>query len=426
MPSFSFGRKPLLMFLVSSSVGMSLSCNGVPQAVKSARPTFVPRKIDGPTHDPAAKSFWYGPFSEGCAVFDIDGDGDLDITAGRNWYENPGWKKHADFREHAFDHNEFVNNCGERPTDVDGDGDIDLISAGWQANGVWWYENPGGGSRQWKSHKIFDSDWTEGLIVEDIDGDGDDDILINHWGSKEGQGVTWIEKLEGAAFKGHVLGKEGDRHGIGLGDLDGDGRKDIITPDGWWQAPEDRSGGSWTFRADYKLRHEGGIRMLVADANGDGRKDIIYGHGHNYGLSWIEQKSGRTFVNHDASPSDYIRLAPGQFHTLVLADVNQDGRMDFATGKRLRGHSGSDPSAFEPLGLFWFELDGDFTEHVICYNHVPWYEDRWKENPPPSYAIGTGMNINVVDVNGDDRVDIVVAGKSGLYLLVNQGVPEVK
>ena len=84
------------------------------------------------------------------------------------------------------------------------------------------------------------------------------------------------------------------------------------------------------------------------------------------------------------------------------------------------------PSAFEPLGLFWFELDGDFTEHVICYNHVPWYEDRWKENPPPSYAIGTGMNINVVDVTGDDRVDIVVAGKSGLYLLVNQGVPEVK
>ena len=46
-------------------------------------------KIDGPVHDPARHTDWYGPFSECCSVADFDGDGDLDIAAGRNGYEAP-------------------------------------------------------------------------------------------------------------------------------------------------------------------------------------------------------------------------------------------------------------------------------------------------------------------------------------------------
>jgi hypothetical protein len=65
---------------------------------------------------------------------------------------------------------------------------------------------------------------------------------------------------------------------------------------------------------------------------------------------------------------------PGQFHTLVLADVNQDGRLDLVTGKRLRGHGGNDPSSFDPLGVFWFEIQGGaFLSHVLSYNHLPYY-----------------------------------------------------
>ena len=224
----------------------------------------------------------------------------------------------------------------------------------------------------WKATKILSSNWTEALVVEDIDGDG---------------------------------------------------RKDIVTPDGWWAAPEDRAREKWQFRQDYRLKEEGGIRMLVIDVNGDGLNDIIYGHGHTYGLGWLEQTrandgAAREFREHE------IAVLPGQFHTLVLADVNQDGHVDLVTGKRLRPHAGRDPSSFDPLGLFWFDIRGGaFVRHVLSYNNLPWYSEKEMRNPPPNYAIGTGMSILVVDVDRDGKVDIVVGGKSGLYLFENRGLP---
>jgi hypothetical protein len=387
-------------------------------------PIFIPFKLDGPVHDPAKGSFWYGPFSEGSAVFDVNGDGHLDITCGANWYEGPKFIKHESFRDHATAHGEFVNNCGEYPVDVNGDGRLDLISAGWMQNGVWWYENPGKAGERWKATKIVSSDQTEGLVVEDIDGDGDSDVLLNHWGPKEGQGVTWLELERGGTFKVHVLGKQGDHHGIGLGDLDGDGRKDVITPRGWYRAPEDRA-GQWSFHEDWKL-DELGIRMLVLDVNGDGGSDIIYGRGHNYGLGWIEQQRGPDGKAAFKVHADAIDLRPGQFHTLVLADVDQDGKPDLVTGKRLRGHAGADPSSFEPLGVFWYEIQGGtFVKHVLSFNHVPWYDGADARAQAPNFAIGTGMNINVADINKDGKVDIVVSGKSGLYAFINYGLPPI-
>ncbi len=403
----------------------------------ATNPVFIPMKVDGPTHAPEKNSWWYGPFSEASAVFDVDGDGDLDITAGNHWYENAGaeraggklmvpkWRKHSGHRPHASVHGEFVNNCGEYPLDVNRDGKLDLVSAGWMKDGVWWYENPGGKAGEWRATKIISSQQTEGLVVEDIDGDGDADVLVNHWGPREGQGVTWLELQDDAEFAVHVLGTEGDHHGIGLGDLDGDGRKDVITPNGWYRAPENVREEKWEFRKDYGPLGELGIRMLVVDVNEDGLNDIVYGRGHDYGLYWLVQtKTEGDAEGLSFSRPELIRLDPGQFHTLVLADVNQDGRDDLVTGKRLRGHAGNDPSSFDPLGVFWYEIkDGKFIEHVLSYNHLPFYAGRWEFNPPPLGAIGTGMNINVADLNGDGKVEIVMSGKTGLYVFLNRGVP---
>lgn len=395
------------------------------------QPVFVPIKLDGPVHAPDRGSYWYGPFSEACALIDVNGDGKLDVTCGSSWYENPTWRKHEDYRPDATIQGEFVNNCGEAAVDVNGDGKTDLISAGWMKSGVFWYENPGNAGGAWKAHKIIDSEWTEGFIVEDIDGDGDEDIFVNHWARKDGQGVTWLELRPAGRFAAHVLGREGDTHGAGVGDLDGDGRKDLITPEGWWEAPEDRSEGEWVFHPDYRLPEGASIRIIVHDVNEDGRADLIYGRAHDYGLFWLEQLAPEggslRFREHVVGEDIHEARQDGQYHTLVLADVNQDGRLDLVTGKRLRGHNDGDASAFDPLFVYWYEIEkGRFIRHVLSYNHLPHYAPTETHNPPPNCAIGTGMSIQVADLNGDGKVDIVVPGKSGLYLFRNRGLPPTK
>ena len=142
-------------------------------------------------------------------------------------------------------------------------------------NGVWWYENPGEAGGRWKATKIVASDWTEGLVVEDIDGDGDADVLVNHWAPKEGQGLTWLEFEGKGKFEVHVLGKEGDTHGGGIGDLDGDGRKDIITPHGWWRAPENRSGEAWNEAAFSNKEFDDTLTAALAVADVDKRREMV-------------------------------------------------------------------------------------------------------------------------------------------------------
>lgn len=399
-----------------------------PGALAGAEPLLVPVKIDGPVHDPANRSYWFGPFSECASVLDVDGDGDLDIAAGRNWYEAPAWTRHENFRDGAETNGPETDNNSEFAMDVNRDGRMDIVSSGWmRVKGAFWYENPGKKGVRWKGRRIHSARSMEGVIHGDIDGDGDEDILCNHWSLVPGQGMTWIESTDREPWLvEHVIGTEGETHGNGLGDINGDGRTDIVTPLGWYEGPPRPTVDKWTFHEDYRFRVDVGSRagshpILVHDVDEDGLNDIIIGAAHTYGLAWLKQRAGtgdRTFTQH------WIEEDLGQFHTMALGDVNGDGKPDLVTGKRLFAHHGRDISCYEPLFAFWYDLrKGQFRRHVLSYGHVPWYPGERSHNPPPSHAIGVGMKVNVADMDGDGRNDIVVAGKGGLYLFHNRGVP---
>ena len=80
--------------------------------------------------------------NEGIDVADIDGDGKLDVVAGRNWYQAP------DFAPRPLrlieDWNGYVQSNGDFCHDVDGDGLIDVIAGSFLPTEVHWYKNPGG------------------------------------------------------------------------------------------------------------------------------------------------------------------------------------------------------------------------------------------------------------------------------------------
>jgi hypothetical protein len=392
-------------------------------AQQGGEPLFVPVKIDGPVHDPDRHTYWYGPFSECASVLDVDGDGRLDIAAGRNWYQAPDWIKHENFRDGAETNGPETDDNSEFAMDVNRDGRMDIVSSGWmRMKGAFWYENPGQPGVRWKAYRIHSAQSMEGVIHGDIDGDGDEDILVNHWSLVPGQGMTWLEHIDGAPwFKEHVIGTQGEIHGNGLGDINGDGRVDIVTPVGWYEGPPRPAEQPWPFHADY--RFEGGAAshpILVYDVNGDGLNDIIIGSAHAYGLAWLEQRvdsSGqRSFTHH------WVERNFGGFHTMALGDLDGDGKPELVAGKRLFPHHGRDIGEFDPLFVFWYKIrDGQFERHVLSYNHLPWYPEVKTTNPPPDGAIGVGMKLNIRDVDGDGRNDIVCAGKSGLYVFYNRG-----
>jgi hypothetical protein len=399
--------------------------------LSAGEPIFIPTKIDGPKHDPAHHSYWFGPFSECCSVADFNGDGKLDLAAGRNWYEAPGWKKHTDFRDGAETNGPETDDNSEFAMDVNRDGRPDIVSSGWmRMKGAFWYENPGQPGVKWPAHRIHSAENMEGVIHGDIDGDGDDDILVNHWAPVRGQGMTWLEHIDKAPWLvEHVIGTEGEYHGNGLGDINGDGRVDIVTPSGWYENPGNKAATSWTFHADYVIHGVNDTRrtaashpVLVYDVNGDGLNDIIAGVSHDYGLAWLEQSkdaSGkRTFKTH------WIETEFGQCHTMALADLNGDGKPDLVTGKRLFAHHGRDISCFDPLFGFWYDIQGGkFERHVLYYNHLPWYSAETNQNPPPNGAVSMGMKIVIADLDQDGRNDIAIAGKAGLYVFRHAGYP---
>jgi len=391
---------------------------------------FIPTKIDGPVHDPANHSYWFGPFCECASVLDVDGDGDLDMACGRNWYENPDWTKYADFRDGAETNGPETDDNSEFAMDVDFDGKTDIVSSGWMfMRGAFWYKNPGNKEDVWKSTRIHIALNMEGVIHGDIDGDGDDDILCNHWSLVKGQGMTWLEHINKEPwFVEHIVGTDGDVHGNGLGDINGDGRIDIVTPVGWYEQPNRAADKPWKFHADYQFepaKGKGGGAshpILVHDVDADGLNDILIGASHAYGLAWLQQTvSGdgkRSFKTH------WVDTEYSQFHTLALGDLDGDGKDDLVTGKRLFAHHGRDIGAFEPLYAFWYNIKGgQFERHVLSFNHLPQYPDEGGINPPPNYVVSVGMKLNIADMNKDGRNDVVVAGKGGLYVFYNHGKP---
>ncbi|HUT92191.1 MAG TPA: FG-GAP-like repeat-containing protein [Thermoguttaceae bacterium] len=400
-------------------------------------PVFIPVKIDGPVHDPAIGSYWYGPFNESCSLADVDGDGRLDVTCGVHWYEAPRWTKHPYYFEGAEQRNFLHGHCHEAALDVNRDGFCDVANSGYQPDvaGLLWYENPGPRGGKWKVHRAHQSPYIEGVVPADLNGDGHPDLLLNHfrkYGGVEGEGsvarveaIVWLESIDKEPWLvKHVIADDADDHGAAVADLNGDGRVDVLSKHGWYEAPPDPAEDHWPFHQDYEIPFRASLPMVVTDVNGDGLGDIIAGNGHGYGLYWYEQRidrqGKRTFQRHP------IEEHYGNFHTMVLVDLNGDGKPDLLTGKRLFGHDGRDESEWDPLFLFWYDLQGGkFERHVISFNNLQYYPGRENVNEPPQYACGTGMKITPGDVNGDGKLDVVVAGRGGLYAFINRGLTPI-
>jgi hypothetical protein len=389
---------------------------------EQTEPRFTMREID-----PGA--------AESTAVADVNKDGRLDIVSAESWYAAPAWTKRP-IRTIPVSSG-YIDSFSDLPLDVDGDGFVDVIQIGYFARRIVWMKNPGANGGAWTENLIDAIGPTEFAFLVDLDNDGRADDLLPQFTGAAQAPLTWYDLQDGKWIK-HAVSSRSYGHGIGAGDVNGDKRNDILTPQGWLEGPADpRASGEWTFHpTDWQQRvipppirttaassttppplavpppsataepsprpAEWGF-LHVIDINGDGRNDVLTTSAHSYGICWFEQRADGTWQQH------VIDHAWSHSHASVVADLDGNGRPDLVTGKRFQSRNVAAAGDDEPLGIYWYEFMRAANGAVTWARHTIDFGGK----------AGTGLQMAVRDMDGDGDLDVVSAGKSGLFLAVN-------
>lgn len=379
--------------------------------------------------------------SEGVTIADVNKDGKMDVLNGEFWYEAPDWKPHElqPFKDHAKLTENGLKGYSRVfccwADDINKDGWQDLIVIDFPGVPCYWLENPKGKDGHWAKHEIWHSACNETPTYVDLLGNGQRVLVMGFQPpgkGNEGQMAYFTPdpKDPTAKWQMHPIsppstpgkvenGKEvpGTRkeipgtqrfsHGLGVGDLNGDGRKDVICTGGWWEQPEKPDGKTpWTF-------HPANLGpacadMFAYDMDGDGKADVLSTSAHQFGIWWYKQRGADANGNPSFQKMDLFPKLVSETHAAHFQDIDGDGRPDLITGKRWWSHGRAEPGSDGPAATYWLRntkgADGiaQFTPMLI--------DDD----------CGVGTQFEVADINGDGLLDVIVSNKKGVRVIVQE------
>jgi hypothetical protein len=374
-------------------------------------PRFTTQKID---------DFYFG---WGADVADFNRDGNLDIVSGPYIYYGPDFTvKHEIYLGKTYSPGtEFAPNMVTFAGDFTGDGWPDVLATEMRPLAL--YVNPKGENRRWTRYLVVPGVNSELVLKRDVDGDGKPDVVFAAGGQ-----INWAAPDPAnptAPWPVHHVSEPGMTfaHSMGVGDINGDGKPDILQTAGWWEQP---AGGAkqepwiyhpWAFGRYGRSEGPGGAEMVVYDVNGDGLNDVVTGlNAHGFGLAWFEQKRDAakqiSFVRHmiidDFSTVNAGNVTMTEMHASAMADIDGDGIPDYITGKRHFSHleSNRDADVDGPGFLYWFRTvrnakapgGAEFVPEMI-HNRS-----------------GVGSQFAVADLNKDGAADIITATDRGLFI----------
>lgn len=363
-------------------------------------------------------------YCEGANYGDFNHDGVMDIESGPYWYAGPKFTERFEIYEpKAFDIANYSENFLSFAYDVNKDGWTDVIVVGFPGKEGLWYENPQGKPGRWPRHVAFDVVDNESPWFTDLTGDGKPEFVCNSGGRFGYAEIPGDDPTKPWTWHAITPVRDYQRftHGMGVGDVNNDGRMDVLEKDGWWEQPAaDSKAETWPFH-EVKFSEVGGAQMFAYDVDGDGDNDVITSKAaHAYGLSWFEnvpEKDGKiTFREHlimgEKPEENEFGVAFSQLHSLDLIDMDGDGVKDIVTGKRYWAHAEHDPGSLDPPVLYWFQT----------VRPGPDSKDKAVHFIPHRIDSNSGVGTQVVagDLNSDGLPDIVVGNKKGTFVFIQK------
>jgi len=380
--------------------------------------------------------FW----SEGATFGDLNRDGKPDIVSGPYWYAGPDFtqrheyypatttflRKNSDGTEQTIEgfegalgaENKYSDNFFAFVHDFNGDQWNDILIIGFPGEWTAWFENPKTQPGHWKKHVVLEATDNESPTFTDLTGDGKPELVCNSHGMFGYAEPDWSQPA--APWKFHPISPDNKyqrfTHGMGVGDVNGDGRKDLLEKSGWWEQPSVLTADPvWAYHK-FEFTPIGGAQMYAYDVNGDGLNDVITSYAaHGFGLVWYEQ--ART--NSDITFKQHVILSPEQkrvpdkygvcfseLHAIDLVDMDGDGVKDLVTGKRFWSHGRTgDPDRNNAAVLYWFQLVRGPNQTAVFIPHL--IDDN----------SGVGTQIIAAPCSNGRYPDVVVGNKRGTFYL---------
>jgi putative membrane-bound dehydrogenase-like protein len=364
-------------------------------------------------------------YSEGAAIGDINGDGRNDVVAGPFWWEGPAFeKKHAFYPPKPFSIQGYSDNFFAYVHDFNADRKNDILVLGFPGKEARLYLNPAvHDDTPWPMHLVADVVDNESPVFTDITGDGKPEIVCSTGGKFGWFAPNWDKPTEKWNFVAVTDDMKVAKftHGLGVGDVNGDGKNDLLEARHWWEAPSSNSepGTANFIQHSFAAGIGGGAQMFAYDFDGNGTNDVFTAlAAHRYGVAVFLQAKNPApgtatwqkvmLASEQPQDNDY-GIVFSQPHAAALADLDGDGVKDIVTGKRYWAHNGKgDPDERGHRVLYWYQTKRDgkggveFVPHLVDANS------------------GVGVDVQVGDVNGDALPDIVVGNKGGVYVFTQQ------